>query len=178
MCFLKKFYFNILQYEFINKFNYSNINKLPKLKAIYLTFDFKKYELKTLVDNLMALELLSSVNGFLIPSKVSKISLKVRKGTPVGCKVILRKKKLLSFLYKLLNTVSMINLNKSSISIQKKKGFKFSFRISNVLLFSELEENYSFFKKISGLNVVFITNSGSKKEIIYLLNSYKIRLSS
>merc|ERR1712197_213022 len=109
---------------------------LPKLKAIYLTFDFKKYELKTLVDNLMALELLSSVNGFLIPSKVSKISLKVRKGTPVGCKVILRKKKLFRFLYKLLNTVVISGLNNNTISIQKKKGFKFSFKISNVLLFS------------------------------------------
>ena len=101
MVFLKEYYSNILQYEFINKFSYSNINKLPKFKSIFLTFDLKKHDLKTLIDNLIALELLSSVNGFLIPSKVSKISLKIRKGTPVGCKVILRKKKLFRFLYKL-----------------------------------------------------------------------------
>lgn len=176
MGFLKKYYTNVLQYEFVNKFNYSNINKLPKFSAIFLTFDLKKHDIKTLVDNLMALELLSSVNGFLIPSKVSKISVKIRKGTPVGCKVILRKKKLFKFLYKLLNTVVMSGLKKNSISIQNKKGFKFSFKISNVLLFSDLEENYSFFKKISGLNVVFVTNSNSKKEILYLLNSCKIRL--
>ena len=178
MVFLKEYYSNILQYEFINKFSYSNINKLPKFKSIFLTFDLKKHDLKTLIDNLIALELLSSVNGFLIPSKVSKISLKIRKGTPVGCKVILRKKKLFRFLYKLLNTVVISGLNNNTISIQKKKGFKFSFKISNVLLFSELEENYSFFKKISGLNIVFITNSSSKKEILYLLNSYKIRFLS
>ena len=102
------------------------------------------------------------------------MELKIVKGTPIGCKVILRNNNLLKFLNKLLNKCVIQNSN-TKVNDENKKGFSFSFKISNLMLFEELEYNYIFFKSLSSLSVTFITTAMSKNEFIYLLNSYKIK---
>ena len=174
MKFLKIYYRNILQYEFLNKFNYLNIKKLPKLVSIILKFDLRNNDFKSLINVLIALELISKTKSFIILSKNTKMELKIVKGTPIGCKVILRNNNLLKFLNKLLNKCVIQNSN-TKVNDENKKGFSFSFKISNLMLFEELEYNYIFFKSLSSLSVTFITTAVSKNEFIYLLNSYKIK---
>ena len=91
---LEYYYKTIIKYDLINKFSYSNIKKIPELKKIVLNFGCKSSEIKELATSLLALELIINTNTpiFLTKSKQPNVLLKIRKGAPVGCKVILKKK--------------------------------------------------------------------------------------
>lgn len=91
MKFLKNYNENIVKYDLINKFEYTTINNLPKIKKIILSFNFKKFDFKLLISALIALEIISLQKCSLLKAKKFNISLKIRKGNPIGCKVILRK---------------------------------------------------------------------------------------
>ena len=169
MNFLKNYNENVVEYDLINKFNYKILNKIPKLKSITLTFKLKKSDTKTLISSLAALKLLSQQNPTLNCSKVSNISFNIRKGQPVGCKVNLKKKFLRQFLNVLINDLSglkkSINRNETSI---------FSFKISNILVFHNLEKNYQFFKNLSDLNITVTTINCKNNELGFLLKANKL----
>ena len=178
MNYFKNYYENIVQYDLINKFQYKNINKLPKLHKVVLTFGYKKSNLKQLIISLVALELISAQKPVFTTSKVSNVTLKIRKGNPVGCKITLRKNKLNIFLVKLINkffcdTKLVQNngkINDTNISFSPTLTFK----LKNNLIFSELEIHYQIFKNLSNLNIILITNSKTSSEFLFLLKSHKI----
>lgn len=168
MDFLNKYYKTVVKYDFINKFHYKLINKLPIIKSVTLSFNFKKFDIKLLISALTALELLTLNKGILIKSKVSNVSLKVRKGQPVGCKITLRKHQMNQFLFKILNKI-IINQtfkNKELINV-------FSIKLENILIFEEFEKNYRFFKNLSNLNITIKTTACNLKEFIFLITSFK-----
>ena len=99
---LNYFYTKTLKYELLNKFLYKNVNKLPKIKKIIFNFNCKNFELKNLAVSLLVLELITNQKGILTKSKYSNILLKICKGNPTGCKVILRKRKMLDFFFRLI----------------------------------------------------------------------------
>lgn len=160
---------NVVKYDLINKFNYKVPNQLPKLKSIVLTFKVNKYDVKTLSCCLAAAELISDQKPKLTQSKVSNISLKIRKGMPVGCKITLRKKKLKHFLFKLMNKFQLTELK-----IASKNKLFYSCRISNMFIFNVLEKNYQFFKNLSDLNINISTTTCKNEELLFLLKSYKL----
>ena len=92
--FYKNYINKIVNYDLLNKFEFKSIHKLPVLVEIILKFDFNRYDYDLLIRSLMILELLSEKNSIIIKSKKSNLTLKIKKGLPVGCKVILKKKKL------------------------------------------------------------------------------------
>lgn len=153
------------KYDLINKFNYKNITEIPKIEKISLSFNEKKIELRNLVSSLVALELLTNQRGYLLRSKVFSVSLKIRKGDPIGSRITLRKKKLLKFLFKLQN------LNKKITNIGKNS---LSFQVKNIMVFKEMEENYHFFRKLNSLNINITSTSLTKEEFIFLLIFYKL----
>lgn len=167
-----KFYSkNIIDYDFLNKFLFKEIKQIPKLKKVVLSFCLKRYEIKHLLTSLAALKILSDIKFCsVVTSKSSNISLKIKKGNPIGSKVILRKVRMNLFLFKLLN-----------ISLKKKKEFNminknsFSFKIRDILKFSELEQNYQYFKNLPVLNVNIVSNSTKKNLLLFLLKSYKLK---
>ena len=91
MYLINYYYNNIVKYDLINKFYYKNIKQLPSILKIILNFNFKKQNIKNLMSSLIALELISSQKPIFTKSKISNITLKIRKGQPVGCKITLRK---------------------------------------------------------------------------------------
>ena len=174
MHFLNYYNKNIVQYDLINKFKYKNIKVLPKLKSIIVQFCFKKYELKNLLTSLAALQFITNKKGVIIKSKTANISLKVRKGYPVGCKVILRHTDLNYFLEKLINNFTISN---KILNLTKIKTNSFLFKITSILNFVELENNYRFFNKLnSALNLCICTTTSDPKQLIFLLKSYKIKI--
>jgi len=160
---------SIVKYDLINKFNYKTLNKIPKLKFITLSFKLKKCDVKSLVSSLAALQLITYQKGILTTSKISNISLKIRQGQPVGCKLTLRKSKMNFFLTKLINK----NFSQQILSPQKSCNL-FSVKLSNVLIFNELEQNYQFFNNLSNLNVNIGTTDCTFNEFVFLLKSYKL----
>lgn len=172
MYFFENYNYNIVKYDLINKFHYKELVKIPKLQAIVLQFNLKKYDLKLLVISLAALELITAQKGFLTKSKTASVSFKIRKGQPVGCKITLRKNKMFEFFFKLLNQIS-IERKINNIKVSTLKAF--SFKIPSILIFNELEKNYQFFKNLKNLNVTIIMSNKSKEDFFFLLQTYKIK---
>ena len=99
---LENYYSKIIQYDLINKFTYTRMEDIPKLKKIILNFGCKSDNIKVIAVSLFSLELIAARKGTLTKAKRSNILLKIRKGHPVGCVVVLRKNDMYDFLLKLI----------------------------------------------------------------------------
>lgn len=173
---LEYYYKKIIVYDLINKFSYNDLKKVPKLKKIILNFGCKSSEIKNLAAALISLELIASNKNIeLTKSKKANLFIKIRKGYPVGCKVILEKNKMYNFFLKLLTEVFPALKEFKGISLNKKiNTTSFSFTLKNLIHFKELEANFYLFNNLPPLNINLITNTKTEKELIYLLNSFKI----
>ena len=172
---LEYFYKRTLKFDLINKFYYTDLKKLPKLKKIVLNFSCKTTELKSLATNLLALELITNQKGMLTISKRPNLLLKIRKGNPAGCKLTLKKTSMLNFVSKSLNEVFSKIKGFNGISVnQKVEKTVISFVIKDTLNFSELSEHYYLFNKLSNLNLSFITSVNTKEEMLFLLKSLQL----
>lgn len=174
---LENYYKKVIRYDLINKFYYNKIKKIPKLKKIILNFGYKKSEMKLIAPALFALEILSLRRGSLTTSKRANILLKIRKGSIVGCVVVLKKDEMYYFFLKLLIDV-FPNLKdfKGFIFSKNLKNSSFSFTLKDLINFKDLERQFYLFTNLPSLNIVIITNSTTAKELNYLLNSYKLPL--
>lgn len=175
--FFNYFYYKNLKFDLINKFQYSNLKKLPELKKIVLNSNCKTTELKTLAKSLLALGIVTNQHGRLTISRRPNMSLKIREGSPIGCKVILNKSSMLDFIFKISNEVFPKTKNFDGILIRKKVEKRAcSFILKDVLNFTELSENYYLFNNLSHFNVSFITKVTCKKEMLFILKSLQIPL--
>ena len=174
---IENYYKNVIRYDLINKFFYTHVEEIPKLKKIILNFGCKSDEIKLIASSLFSLELITSKRGYITKSKRANILLKIRKGSPVGCVVVLEKTKMYHFFSKLLSEVFPNLKDFRGFSISKKTGKStFSFTLKDLIAFKELEKQFYLFTNLPPLNIVLITNSKTKEELLYLLNSLKLIL--
>nr|YP_316605.1 ribosomal protein L5 [Thalassiosira pseudonana]AAZ99412.1 ribosomal protein L5 [Thalassiosira pseudonana]QWM92932.1 ribosomal protein L5 [Thalassiosira pseudonana] len=175
MFFFNSYLNNVVKHDLINKFFYTNLKQIPKLETIVLNFGYQNSNFKHLISGLLALELLSSKKSRLTRSKHLNVFLKIKKGNPVGCKIVLKKTTMHVFYLKLITSVfPKIKHNKTAQSQQNVKSVKsISIIIKNPLLFLELESQYQFFKDIPKLDITILTDSKSQNEIFFLLKSVK-----
>jgi len=172
---LENYYKKVIRYDLLNKFSYNRIEDIPQLKKVVLNFGCKSFDIRNLAVSLFSLELIAYQKGILTKSKRSNILLKIRKGNPVGCMVILKKNKMYSFTFKLLIDVFPSLRDFKGIYVAKKLNTtSFSFTLSDLISFKELEKQFYLFSNLPPLNITFVTNARSKKELLYLLNSFKL----
>jgi ribosomal protein L5 len=98
-----KFDFRYPKFKII--FFYKDLIEIPKLKKIILNLGYRKSNFKHLVSSLLALEFLTSKKGKITTSKRLSVFLKIKKGNPVGCKIILKKNTMYLFYLKLLTSI-------------------------------------------------------------------------
>nr|QYJ09259.1 ribosomal protein L5 [Pleurosigma sp. mgcode 4] len=177
MHFLEYYYKSVIKYDLINKFFYKNTNELPEIKKIILNFGSKNTKIKTFAASLLALELITNKKGIVTKTKKPNLFLKIQKGKPAGCKVILKKALMYNFLSKILIEITP-NIKKFLIFKKKYKNFNnFSLNLDNKkLIFSELKEHYHLSKTLSYLNITIVTNAQTKKELFFLLKSFNLPL--
>lgn len=175
MNFLNYFHCKTIKYDLINKFNYNKTKNLPKLKKVILNFSFNNTQIKNLSASLLALELIAIKKGKLTTTKKSNILLKIRKGNPVGCKVVLQNDLMFTFLERLIVDIIPSNpiTKKSRVNVMKNNK-SFSLKILNNFNFKELEKNYNLFNELNNLNIIFVFESNLQKELIFVLNSLKL----
>lgn len=173
---LKKFYNNTIKHSLLNKFNYKDVVKLPKINEITLSLDCKQYDFKRIASSLLALELITTKRGRINSAKKSNTMLKIRKGNPVGCKVRLTKNLSYVFIIKLFSEIlpKIKNTKDFGIKCDLKNYKSTSYTFKNNLIFFEFEDNYSLFNKLPCLQVTILTNSKTKEELVFLLRSLKI----
>lgn len=175
MSILENYYKKVIRHDLINKFSYNNLGTIPELKKIILNFGCKSFEIKNIAASLLALELITTKQGSVTKSKRANILLKVRKGYPAGCIVILTKAKMYQFFFKLLTEVFPTLKDFKGLSVSKKLNNKsFSFTLVDLINFKELEKQFYLFTNLPPLNVILVTNTKTKKELLYLLTSFKM----
>lgn len=178
MIFLETYFHRIIKYDLVNTFLYQNLEEIPKLEKIILNFGYKKSNLKYLISSLLALEFITSKKGMITKSKHLNIFLKIKKGNPVGCKIVLKKDTMQFFYLKLITFIlskpKQSQRQQLRFNLQSKKSL--TFQLKSPLLFSELENQFQFFKDIPKLDITLITNSKCQKQLIFLLKSIKFFL--
>ena len=179
MNYIENYFNNVVKYDLVNKFYYTELDKIPIICEIAVVFRFKELNVKQLSTMLLALELITSKKGQFLVARKRNLFLKIRKGSPVGCKVILRKKEMYDQLLKLVNEVFLkikvllkINKNKT------KNDNIISYGLNDNSLLVEIGQNYNLFNGI--LTDITITIMGKKinqKGFFFLIESLKQPLS-
>nr|YP_010145981.1 ribosomal protein L5 [Pseudo-nitzschia pungens]QQO80604.1 ribosomal protein L5 [Pseudo-nitzschia pungens] len=172
---LENYYKKVIRYDLINKFFYHNLSEIPELKKIVLNFGCKSFVIKNIAASLVALELITTQQGTVTKAKRPNILLKVRKGHPVGCIVVLTKTKMYDFFLKLLTQVFPNFKDFKGIKFSKKlKSKSFSLTLLDLISFEELGKQFYLFTNLPPLNIILVTSAKTKKELMYLLNSFKM----
>lgn len=175
---LKNYYEIIIKHDLINKFSYSNIKNIPRFEKIVLNFGCKNYKLKDIAPALLSLELIGEQSGKLTKAKKANLVLKIKKGQPIGCYLILTDNKMYKFLFNLLIKIfpSLKDFKGIPINFENKQINSLSFYINDLTIFKELNTHFYFYNKLPSLNITLVTNTKNKNEFIYLLHSFKIPL--
>ncbi|MFA9290847.1 MAG: hypothetical protein ACEQSF_06525 [Solirubrobacteraceae bacterium] len=172
---LEYYYKKIVRRDLINKFTYTHLEEVPQLKKIILNFGCKNSDVKSIASALLSLELITTKKGSLVKSKRANVLLKIRKGNPVGCTVVLKSNAMYDFLFKLLTEVFPNLRSFSGLSVSKKLGkTSFAFTLKDLINFKELEKQFYLFINLPPLNVTLVTNAKTNKELLYLLQSFKL----
>jgi len=175
MFFFDSYLQTVINYDFINIFSFKELTQIPKLKKIVLNFGYQKSNFKSFLYSMLALEFISLKKGKLTKSRYLNICLKIKKGNPVGYKVILEKNAMNSFFIKLGTSIfSKIKYSQTpKIQWNAKLLKAISFQIKNPLLFKELESQFPIFKNLKRLDVTLITTCRSQKELCFYSKSTK-----
>jgi large subunit ribosomal protein L5 len=178
MTILEKYYQQVIKVDLINKYLYTNVKDIPKIQKIILNFGCKNSELFDISSALLFLELISKKKAGVTKAKRANVLLKIKKGNIVGCVVILTKKKIFYFLLKLVINIFPNSKDFEGIQISKKKLTKgsFSFTIKDFICFKELEKQFYLFSKLPPLNMTILSKVKTKKELLYILHSFKLPL--
>nr|YP_010131751.1 ribosomal protein L5 [Thalassiosira profunda]QPZ94119.1 ribosomal protein L5 [Thalassiosira profunda] len=178
MFFFETYFHKAVKYDLINTFFCQNLAQVPKLKKIVLNFGYQKSNFKYFASSLLALEFISSKKGKLTKSRHVNVFLKIKKGNPVGCKIIFKRSAMYFFYLKLKAAIaSKVKQSRMPQLQQNVKSVKsVSFQLENPQLFAELESQFQFFNEIPRLDITLVTNSRSRKELFFLLKSIKFFL--
>ena len=143
-----------------DKFNYANVNEVPKLEKITINMGLgeAKENSKIMESAIQELALISGQRPVVTKAKKSIANFKVRQGLPVGAKVTLRGDNMYEFADKFFN-----------ISLPRVRDFKgvsknsfdgrgnYSMGIKEQLIFPEI--NYDDVETVKGMNIVFTTTA-------------------
>lgn len=163
--------------DFINKYTYISYKKVPEIKQISLNFGCTDSSLKLLAPTFLALELLSNKKINFSQARKPNIMLKIKKGDPTGCSVVLKKKESEIFLKGIFVNVLPNTKVFRKFSMPKKVESKgFSFSLNELFNFPELNQRFFFFKRVPPLNVNIVTSAKSIGELKFLLSIKKVPL--
>ena len=167
---LKKEYNDSIIVALQEEFGYKNLMQVPKLQKIVISKGVGAAVAdKKLID--YAIDELTSISGQKAISTISKkdvAAFKLRKGMPIGVKVTLRKEKMYEFLDRLIS-ISLPGVRDfQGISA---KGFdgrgNYTLGIKEQIIFPEIKVDE--IKKITGLDITFVTSAKSDQEGLALL---------
>ena len=152
------------------KFQYGNINEIPRLEKIVLNMGLGDCK-----DNAKAMEMavkeLTAIAGqkpMITKAKKSIANFKVRAGMNVGAKVTLRSDRMYEFADKLISIVLPRMRDFRGVSTKAFDGRgNYALGIREQLLFPEIE--YDKVEKIRGMEMIFVTTARTDEEAKELL---------
>lgn len=168
---LKKEYNEKIKPALVKDFSYENPMQVPKLTKIVLSRGVGEAVAdKKLIDQ--AIEELTQITGQKAVSTVSKkdvASFKLRKGMPIGVMVTLRSARMYEFLDRLITAALPRVRDFDGVDPGSFDGRgNFNLGVTEQIIFPEI--NIDRVKRISGLNITFVTTAETDREAKSLLN--------
>lgn len=167
---LRKHYREEVIPHMMEKFNYSSVMEVPKLKKICINQGVgEATQDKKLVD--AALEELSMIAGQkAVPTKAktSVSNFKLREGMTIGARVTLRKDQMYEFLDRLVAVALPRVRDFRGISDRSFDGRgNYSLGVTEQIIFPEI--NIDKINKITGMDITFVTSADTDAEALELL---------
>lgn len=152
------------------KFNYSNVMEVPALKKIVVSRGIGQAVAdKKLIDQ--AVTEFAQITGqrpVVTKSKVDISNFKLRRGTPIGCKVTLRRERMYEFLDRLINVAIPRMRDFRGLP---DKGFdgngNYTMGVKEQIIFPEIDIDKVY--KIAGMDITFHTTAKTDEEAFELL---------
>ena len=166
---IKNLYKNITL-DLMEEFKYSSSMQIPRLKKIVLSKGVGSavVDKKNIEYAIQEMSAISGQKAVVCLSKRDEASFKLRKGMPIGVKVTLRRDIMFEFLDRLI-TVALPRVR--DFNGINPKGFdgrgNYNMGISEQIIFPEISIDK--IKKISGMDITFVTQAKNDKEAFSLL---------
>ena len=152
------------------KFNYKNINEVPRLEKIVLNMGLGdcKDNPKSMEVAVNELATISGQKPLVTKAKKSIANFKVREGMNVGAKVTLRNERMYEFADKLVSIVLPRVRDFRGVSAKAFDGRgNYALGVREQLIFPEIE--YDKVEKIRGMEMIFVTTAKTDEECKELL---------
>ncbi|MDN5346960.1 MAG: large subunit ribosomal protein [Clostridia bacterium] len=159
------------------KFKYKNIMQVPKLEKIVINMGVGEATqnpkaLDGAVQDLMAI---TGQRPVITKAKKSIAAFKLRKGTPIGCKVTLRGERMYEFLDRLINVALPRVRDFRGVSPDSFDGRgNYALGIREQLIFPEVD--YDKTDKVRGMDVIIVTTAKTDEEARELLRLFGMPL--
>ncbi|MBQ9369854.1 MAG: 50S ribosomal protein L5 [Clostridia bacterium] len=154
----------------MTKFNYTNVNEVPKLEKIVLNMGLgdEKDNSKSFQLAVEELRLISGQKPVVTKAKKSVANFKVREGQNIGAKVTLRGGKMYDFLDKLISIVLPRVRDFKGVSAKSFDGRgNYAMGLKEQLIFPEI--SYEQVEKTRGLDICVVTTAKTDEEAKELL---------
>ena len=152
------------------KFNYANINEVPRLEKIVLNMGLGdcKDNPKSMEVAVAELRTIAGQKPLVTKAKKSIANFKVREGMNVGAKVTLRNERMYEFADKLVSIVLPRVRDFRGVSAKAFDGRgNYALGVREQLIFPEIE--YDKIEKIRGMEMIFVTTAKTDEEAKELL---------
>lgn len=170
---LQSFYEEQVVPKLREKFKYTNVHQIPKLKKIVLNMGLGEaiQNIKILDSAVEELMNIAGQRPVVTRAKKSIAAFKLRAGMPIGCMVTLRGKRMYDFFNKLVNIALPRVRDFRGISAKAFDGAgNYALGVKEQIIFPEID--YDKIDKIKGMNISIVTsakNDDEGRELLALL---------
>jgi large subunit ribosomal protein L5 len=170
---LKGKYLKEIVPHMMEKFKYTNLLQVPKIKAIVLNMGIgeAKDDKKFLEEGLKLLSVISGQKPVITKAKISVSGFKLRQGKPIGCKVTLRKDNMYEFLDRFISFVLPRIRDFRGVNPDSFDGRgNYSMGIQEQQVFPEIAHEQ--ISNIMGMDICFVTTAKTNEEGYALLEAF------
>ena len=149
----------------MEKFNYKNVNELPKLEKVVINIGCGDAvtNSKAIDSAVEDLTVISGQKPLITKAKKSIAAFKLREGMPIGVKVSLRGSRMYEFLDKFMNIALPRVRDFRGVNPQSFDGRgNYSIGLKGQLIFPEID--YDKVDKVRGMDVIIVTTAKSDEE--------------
>ena len=154
----------------MEKFNYKNVNELPKLEKVVINIGCGDAvtNSKAIDSAVEDLTVISGQKPLITKAKKSIAAFKLREGMPIGVKVTLRGSRMYEFLDKFMNIALPRVRDFRGVNPQSFDGRgNYSIGLKEQLIFPEID--YDKIDAVRGMDVCFVTTAKTDEEAKELL---------
>ena len=167
---LKKFFEEEVAPKMVEEFGYKNKFEVPRLEKIILNMGVKEgvQDIKVIDRCAEDLSLIAGQHAVITRAKKAISNFKIRKHSPVGVKVTLRRDRMYEFFDRFVSIAMPRIKDFQGVSDRSfDKHGNFAMGITEQLIFPEID--FDSIKKIQGMDLIFVTTAKTKEESKKLL---------